>query len=97
MFSIFFNYYFQLWKKNLEITHVLAEVVHAFDPSSQEAEIGRSLSSRPTWSTASSKGSQEFTEKLSQETKTEEKKEWKKEKTLVSKTGVRTVGGGPHL
>jgi hypothetical protein len=36
-----------LYKKSIE----LGVVVHAFNPSTQEAEVGGFLSSRPAWST----------------------------------------------
>jgi hypothetical protein len=38
-------------------------VVHAFNPSTWEAEAGRSLSSRPAWSTSKFQDNQGYTEK----------------------------------
>jgi hypothetical protein len=37
-------------KKEKELYNSLAVVVHAFNPSTQEAEAGRFLSSRLAWS-----------------------------------------------
>jgi hypothetical protein len=41
-----------------------AVVAHAFSPSTWEAEAGRSLSSRPAWSTERVQDIQGYTEKL---------------------------------
>jgi hypothetical protein len=39
-------------------------VAHTFDPSTQEAEAGGFLSSRPAWSTSKFQDSQNYIEKL---------------------------------
>jgi hypothetical protein len=42
---------------------MLGMVVHAFNPSTQEAEAGEFLSSRPSWSQSEFQDSQGYTEK----------------------------------
>jgi hypothetical protein len=49
-------------------------VVHTFNPSTQEAEAGRSLSSRPAWSTEQVSG-QPGLEKPKRERKEKKRKE----------------------
>jgi hypothetical protein len=59
-------------------------VVHAFNPSTWKAEAGRSLSSRPAWSTKWVPGQPElYRETLSQKTKKQNKTKTKK----MSKNG----------
>jgi hypothetical protein len=48
-------------------------VVHAFNPSTQEAEAGGFLSSRPTWSMSEFQDSQVYTEKPCLEKKKKKK------------------------
>jgi hypothetical protein len=43
--------------------HYYYAVVHAFNPSTQEAEAGGSLSLKPVWSTEEVQDSQGYTEK----------------------------------
>jgi hypothetical protein len=54
-------------------------VAHAFNPSTQEAEAGRFLSSRPAWSTEF-QDSQSYTEKPCLKKKKKKKKKKRKRK-----------------
>jgi hypothetical protein len=52
--SLFFLSFFRILKVVvlfLRFIHLLGVVVHAFNPSTWEAEAGKFLSSRPAWST----------------------------------------------
>jgi hypothetical protein len=69
-----------------------AVVVHAFNPSTWEAEAGRFLSSRPTWSTESVPGQPGYTERpcLKKQNKTNKKK-----KIVFQQPGMKE--GSPSL
>ena len=83
--SFFFNFL-----KDLFIGQ--AVVVHAFNPSTWEAESGRFLSSRPAWSTSEFQDSQSYTEKrcLEKQNKT------KQNKTKQNKGTLFFAPGGDH-
>jgi hypothetical protein len=69
-------------------------VVHAFNPSTQEAEAGRFLSSRPAWSTKWVTGQPGlYRETLSQKTKQNKTKQnrTKQNKTKQNKTNKKTI------
>jgi hypothetical protein len=65
------------------LVHEPGVVVHAFNPSTWEAEAGRFLSSKPAWSTEF-QDSQGYTEKPCLEKQKKKKK--KKKKDLVHRS-----------
>jgi hypothetical protein len=78
---------------------MLGVVVHAFNPSTWEAEAGRFLSSRPAWSTKVSSRTAKATQrnpvsknKKTKKQKKNQKKKKKKKKKKKYKLGVLVHG-----
>jgi hypothetical protein len=68
-----------------------AVVVHAFNPSTWEAEAGGFLSSRPTWSTSEFQDSQGYTEKHCLKKKKKKKKRILEIKLEVLFSGIKYI------